>query len=476
MAGFLTPALRELRWRVQTTNPRNPAYWLTRMFGAQTATGIRVDGDTALNFSAVFASCRIYAQDVGTLPFPVYRTQGGKRVKDRSHPAWKLLNEKANPEMEAFAFRGALQGHEVLRGNGFAEIEWDQAMRPRALWPLRPDKMRLVRNGREVEIAGAPDGQLIYLYTLPSGQEKPFAPENILHLRGYSPDGLWGYSIVQLAREGIGLELAAQEYLGRFYANDARPGMAIKVPPALKLSDSALKNLKESWEGAHRGLSNAHRMAILEEGLDITQIGMNHDDAEFMASRRYNVTEWSRWTRLPPHMLADLERATFTNIEHQGIEYVKFSIRPKCVAWEQALLRSGVVKEPSFAEHNVEGLLRGDSAARGAFFQQLRAASAITSNQIAEYENLPTSDDPAADQLWYPLNSLPASAFDENGMTMKAKVEAVGVLVRAGFEPAEALAAMGLPTIAHTGLVPITVQVDADSLTNKGVTPDASNG
>lgn len=471
MSGFLTPALRELRWRVLSTNPQSPAYWLQRMFGGMsTATGRRIDGDSAMTFDAFFAACRNVGQDIGTLSLPVYkRTGADSREPDHAHPAWRLLNVQANPEMGASAFRSTIQGHALGRGNGYAEIDFDASMRPTALWPLRPDRMKVVRNGVDVRMADAPDGQLLYNYTLPNGQEKTFAPAKILHVRGFSPNGITGYSLVELAKEGIAIELAAEEYLARFFRNDARPGVALTVPQGTKLSDVAIKRLEDSWASSHEGLSNAHRTAILEEGMGVETIGMNHDDAEFLATRKFSVTQMSRRTRIPPHMLGDLDRATYSNIEHNDIEYTKYTVRPWCVSWEEELSLKGIVKEPWFAEHNIVSLERGDMKSRAEFYHSLRQDGAISAVDIRRRENYPTDDlPPGADELWFPLNMAPASAFDETGMRMVDRISAVAALVRVGYDPAGALTAMNLPAIPHTGLVPITVQLDPEQLAPSG--------
>ena len=470
--GFLDRAL-QVRATTQTGgSPSNPVWWLSRLMGGDaTSSGIRVDDATAMRFSAVYSGCRIYAQDVGTMPLPVFRRVGEKTVQDRTHPAHAVLNKAGNPEMTAAGVRGTLQGHAALRGNAFAEIEWDQAMRIRALWPLRPDRMRLSRNGKDVEVDGAPAGQLVYRYTLPSGQERAFAPTNIFHLRGFSWDGLWGWSIVRQAREGIAVALAAQEYLGRFYANDGRPGLILQHPGPL--GDVAREHLKDDWGESHVGLSNAHRVAVLEEGMKIADVPMTFDDAQFLEQRKFEITEIARWFRLPPHLLADLDRSTNNNIEHQGLEYVKFSIRPWCVGWEQELAMKGIVRDPFHAEHNMEGLMRGDAASRAAFYREMRNAGAMTPRMIAAKENLELGDDPALDQILIPLNSVMASAFDERGMTFQQRVEALSVLVKSGFEPDAAASMLGLPAVAHTGLVPVTVTIDPEKLPAKSTEAQA---
>lgn len=463
-------------WRVQTTNPQNPAWWLTNMFGGeQTASGIRIDGNVAMHHAAVFASCRNLGQDVGSLPCPVYGLEtGGARSRLRDDPVDRILNRQANDEgMPAGAVRGAIQGQAALRGNGYAEIEFDRAMRPRGLWPLRTDRMRLVRNGQDAEISGAPDGQLAYAYTLPNGQERIFAPERIYHLRGFG-DGLKGHSVLSFASEGIGLALAALEYDARFYANDARPGVVLTRPVgAPKLEDPARKRLKAEWEEGHRGLEKAHRLAILQEGMDLKEIGVHQNDAQFLETLRYLGSEVvGSFFRMPPDKLMDYSRATFTNVETSDLVYVKYTLGFWFTSWDQEsgikLLRGDSSR---FTEHNPTALLKGDSAARGTFYGQLRASGGITANQIADRENFPRSPDPIADQILIPLAMKPASAFDANGMTMLDKANAVGLLVRAGFEPDAAAAAVGLPPIAHTGLVPITVTIDPETLAKNGATP-----
>lgn len=445
-------------------NPQNPADWLLGLIGGdRTATGRRIDGNAAMHLSTVFAACRNLGQDVGTLPLPVFDVspsgEKGKRLRD--DPTDRLLNRTANDEgLPAYALRGAMQGHGGLRGNGYAEIEFDKAMRPRGLWPLRPDRMRLVRNGINADISGADHGQLAYAYTLPNGRERIFAPDRILHLRGFG-DGLEGHSVVSLAAEGIALALAAEEFGERFFANDARPGVVITRPKEVaSLKREARQRLRAEWEDAHQSLEKKHRIAILQEGMDIKEVGIPPEDAQFLQTRVHQASfEIGNWFRMPPDKLMDYSHATFTNVEHSDLVYTKYTLRYWFVAWEQEIATKLLLPD-RIAEHNAEGLLRGDQKARGEFYSTLRSAGGITPNQIADRENFPRHESPVADQILIPLNSVPASALDAHGMTMRDRVNNASVLVRAGFDPAAALAAMGLPEIAHSGLVPITVTVD----------------
>ncbi|HLY13139.1 MAG TPA: phage portal protein, partial [Candidatus Limnocylindrales bacterium] len=270
MAIFAQPLGEARGWRLQVSNPRSPAYWVQKLFGGgiETASGKRVTPDVAMTMSAVFASVRILSEDIGTLPFGVYQKTATGRQEEPNHPVEFLMARKANPEMTGIDFRQTIQGHAALRGNGYAEKQYDQGGRPIALWPLRPDQMQVGRNGQNgVSIAAAKPGELLYLYRLPNGEIKVFSRDQIFHLKGISGDGLVGYSPVAMAREAIGLGLATEEFGSRFFANDARPGVALKAPG--QLSDRTLENLEKSWADRHQGLNNAQRVAILEEGLDI---------------------------------------------------------------------------------------------------------------------------------------------------------------------------------------------------------------
>lgn len=427
----------------------------------KSSTGLSVTADDALTVSHVYAATRMIAEDVASLPFPVFRGFGDGRAPDRAHPLWRTLNREGNPEMSAISLRETLTGHAVLRGTGCAEIE---VRRDRInLWPLDPRKVRVVRNGSDtVNLTGLPKGELVHLYRAPDGTWVALEKGRVFRLPGFGPDGLTGYSILRLAMEGIAVSLAAERFAARYFANDAKPGIVLTTDQML--SDPQVAEIEAVWESGHRGLDNAHRYAILEGGLGVEQIGINVEDAQLLETRTFQIREFARYTRIPVHKLGDMEHATFTNIEHQSIEYVVDTLRPWAVRWDQRVDLDLLPTGDHHAEHNLEGRLQGDTAARATFHQALKAASATTSNNIARKENLPLSDHPAADAVWYPLAMVPDYALDDHGMTMRDRVNNIGVLVRAGFEPASTLAAMGLPDIAHTGLVPITVTIDPDKL------------
>lgn len=367
----------------------------------RSATGRHIDADTALRVAAVYACVRILAETLASLPLRVYERldNGGKRPAPE-HPLYRLLHDRPNDEMTSFELRETLVAHVALRGNAYAEILRDPyTSDPIALWPLRPDRMEISRVGAE----------LVYQYRLADGTSKWFSQEQILHLRGLGSNGIVGYSPIEMAREAIGLGLAAEEFGARFFSNGARPGTVLQHPGAL--SDEAHKRLRESWESRHMGLSNAQRVAILEEGMTIATIGVAPDDAQFLETRKFQVTEIARLFRIPPHLIGDLDRATFSNIEHQGLEFVMHTVRPWAERIEQRMetsLLSINDRARYFIEHVVDGLLRGDIQSRYAAYATGRQWGWLSVNDIRGLENLNPVEN--GDIYLQPMNMVEAEA------------------------------------------------------------------
>lgn len=391
--------LAELFTKRSTTVLSDAPDWVLELLGTTTTanTGASITPSTALYNVAVFACVRILAETISSLPLLLYeRMSGGGKRRAENHRLYSLLHDAPNPEMTRSEMWEALIGHLALRGNAYCEIEYDGGGRPRALWPLNPDHMTVLRV----------DGSLIYEYQV-NGMPTRLPAQYIMHLRGLGSDGVMGYSPIALAREAIAIGLAAEEYGARFYANDSRPGGILTHPG--KLSPAAANNLKTSWEAAHKGLSNAQRVAVLEEGVTWQQIGIAPEEAQFLETRKFQVTEIARMFRIPPHMLADLERATFSNIEHQSIEFVVHTIRPWLVRIEQRINQSLLTETERrryFAEHLVDGLLRGDIQSRYQAYATARQNGWMSANDIRELENLnPISN---GDIYLVPLNMIPA--------------------------------------------------------------------
>lgn len=375
---------------------------LAAIFGLQSNTyaGTAVTEENALTFSAVYACVRVLSESVAMLPLLTYRrlANGGKE-KATDTPIYNLLRRTPNPEMTSFEFRETLIAHVATWGNGYAEIEWSNSGQPLALWPLNPAKMQITRR----------NGQLVYLYTLPSGEERPLASWRIHHVRGLSSNGIVGYSPIRLAMQSIGVGLALEEYGARFFGNGARPGGVLKHPGVL--SDGAYKRLKESWSAENEGLSNAHRLKILEEGLDYEAIGIPPEEAQFLESKKFQVNEIARWFRIPPHMLADLERATFSNIEEQGLEFVIYTLGPWLTRHEQAIERDLLTeaeRQTLFVEYLVNGLLRGNITSRFQAYQLALQGGWMNPNEVRTLENMNPYE--GGDTYLMPLNMAPAGS------------------------------------------------------------------
>jgi HK97 family phage portal protein len=301
-----------------------------------------------------------------------------------------------NPEMTAFEWRQLTIAHVLLRGNAYSEKDLDNFGVTRALWPLNPGKM---------EGYDRRNGELHWLYRLPDNSLRAIPNSRIHHVKGLG-DGTMGISpIMQAARQAVGLSLAAEEYGARFYSNGARPGLILKHPG--KLSTAAAERLRASFASEHQGLSNAHRTKILEEGMDVTTIGIPNNEAQFLETRKFQVTEIARIYRVPPHMLADLDRATFSNIEQQSINFVIYTLMPWLVRHEQAIYRDLLnesERKTIFAKYIVEGMLRGDALSRYQSYQLAINNTILTPNEIRELEDRNPVE--GGDKLFTPMNMM----------------------------------------------------------------------
>jgi len=374
--------------------------------GRNTAMGVAITEKTALESVAVFACVRILSETLASIPLPLYRrlTARSKR-RAYEHPLYSLLHDAPNPEMTSFNFREALMAHLVLWGNAYAEIDWNMDKgRPRAFWPLLPNKMQVKRE----------NGGIYYHYRLPDGQEVVLPAIKVFHVPGLGFDGRIGYSPIHMAREAIGLSLATEEFGARFFGNGAKPGGVLEHPG--KLGTNAQENLRKSWNEMHQGLSNQHRIAILEEGMKYHQVGIPPEDAQFLETRKFQRSEIASFFHIPPHMIGDLEHATFSNIEHQGIEFVVYTMRPWFVRWEQVISKKLLHQDERkdyFAEFLVEGLLRGDVESRYKAYSIGRQWGWLSANDIRELENMDPLPENQGNIYYVPMNMLPAGTMPE---------------------------------------------------------------
>jgi len=382
-------------------HPRAPTKWLMELFGgSSTASGTTVNVETSLQLSAVYACVKVLAESVAAMPlFMVRRT--GKRSKEKAtdHPAYRLVHEQPNPEMTSLEFREMMMGHLTLRGNAFAQIQRDRGNRPMALWPLHPDRMSIVRD----------NGKLFYEYRKKTAGHEIFNANEMLHIKGISSDGLLGWSPIDTVREVIGASLSAQEYGARFYANDATPGTTIEHPAAL--GDKAYERLQKWLKEQHGGIANAKKPAILEEGMKLVPISLKPEEAQFLETRKFGVNEIARIFRVPPHLIQDLERATFSNVEQQSIDFVVHTVRPWLVRWEQALnakLLGTAERGEYFFKFNEAALLRGDIKSRYEAYAIARTWGWMSANDVRELEDWNPLDGKGGDVYLSPLNMIPA--------------------------------------------------------------------
>lgn len=324
------------------------------LFGGTTS-GKAVNERTAMQTSAVYACVRILAESVAGLPLHVYeRTANGSKSTKPSHPLYRLLHDEPNREMTSFVFRETLMSHLLLWGNAYAQIIRDGRGFPIALYPLLPDRMAVDRNE---------SGDLVYTYQSDKGQVK-LRRENILHIPGLGFDGLIGYSPIAMAKNAVGLALATEDYGATFFANGANPGGVLEHPGVIKPEQA--DRLRECWQSQFGG-ANAHKVAVLEEGLKFHQMSIPPEQAQFLETRKFQINEIARIFRVPPHMVGDLEKSSFSNIEQQSLEFVKYTLDPWVVRWEQSLQQALILpseKATIFIKFNLDGLLRGDYQSR----------------------------------------------------------------------------------------------------------------
>ena len=371
---------------------RNLTKWfnyLDALGGTESASGVAVNEDSAMTAASVVACLRVLSTTMAMLPLPVYRripTGGKDRAYD--HPLYTILHDSPNNYQTAYEFRQQMMMHLLLYGNHYSLMDHDQETGAiRGLIPF-PEPARM-----EVALYGT---EAAYQYTRRDGTKQTFTQNEVLHFRGMSSNGLMGVNLMDTGRDQIGLALALQTFAGRFFKNGASLGGVLEHPGTL--SADAQKRLREGWERAYSGVSNAHKVAILEEGLKYTRMGATPEEAQALESRKFQTLEVARIFGVPPHMIGDLERATFSNIEHQGIEFVTFCIAPWCKLIEQRIwkqLLNDIEKQSMFAEFTVAALMRGDYKSRQEGLNIMRQNGVINANEWRELESfnpIPTEE------------------------------------------------------------------------------------
>ena len=357
-----------------------------RFFTGGSTAGKNVTERSAMQMTAVYSCVRVLSEAVAGLPLHVYkyRSDGGKE-KALNHPLYFLLHDEPNPEMTSFVFRETLMTHLLLWGNAYAQIIRNGKGEVVALYPLMPNRMTVDRDENR---------RLYYKYYRGNDEairskeyEIILSPYDVLHIPGLGFDGLVGYSPIAMAKNAIGLAIATEEYGAKFFANGAAPSGVLEHSGTLKNPDK----VRESWNATFGGSHNANKVAVLEEGMKYTPISISPEQAQFLETRKFQINEIARIFRVPPHMVGDLEKSSFSNIEQQSLEFVKYTLEPWLVRWEQSMVRSLLTpseKREYFIKFNVDGLLRGDYASRMSGYATARQNGRMSANDIRELENL----------------------------------------------------------------------------------------
>ena len=350
------------------------------------SSGKAVTERSAMQMTAVYSCVRILAEAIAGLPLHLYKyTENGGKEKAIDHPLYLLLHDEPNPEMSSFVFRETLMTHLLLWGNAYAQIIRNGKGEVVALYPLMPNKMSVDRNEK---------GHLYYSYNRTEdeaptmkGSTVILRPEDVLHVPGLGFDGLVGYSPIAMAKNAIGLAIATEEYGAKWFANGAAPSGVLEHPGTIK--DPS--RVRDAWQSQFGGSSNSGKIAVLEEGMKYTPITIAPEQAQFLETRKFQINEIARIFRVPPHMVGDLEKSSFSNIEQQSLEFVKYTLDPWVVRWEQSIMRrllSPEEKRSYYVKFNLEGLLRGDYQSRMNGYAIGRQNGWMSANDIRELENL----------------------------------------------------------------------------------------
>lgn len=374
MPGFFSGLLRVRDKPTDSAVSNAPVVY----FGHSDA-GKTVVPETAIKVPVVYACVRVIAETIASLPLGVYERESAGTSKAENHMLYSVLHDEPNAEMTSFQWRESMLANLLLWGNSYSQVLRNGRGKVTALYPLLASQMRVERSDTT--------GKLVYEYTTTKGQTIKLRPEDVLHIPGLGFDGLIGYSPIALEKNAVGLAIATEEYGSKVFANGATPSGVLTHPNTVK----DIKRVRDSWNAAYGGSSNAGKVAILEEGMTFSRISMPNNEAQFLETRQYQTEEICRIFRVPPHMIGDLSHATFSNIEHQSIDFAVHTIRPWCVRIEQAMNRvlfSDREKSRYFVQFNLDGLMRGDYKSRMEGYSIGRQNGWLSANDIRALENM----------------------------------------------------------------------------------------
>lgn len=373
--------------------------------------GVVITHEMAMQISAVNNCVRLLCEGLGTLPLRVLRRVPRGREKAMDHPLYRVLHDRANDEMPSLEWRETKMGHILLWGDGFSEIQRARNGEIIGLWPMSPNRVEVTRGrkGYMNDPAATPQDKYgkWYYYKFPSGEIKEFKNDQVLHIPGLSFDGFRGQSVLGFARNCLGLAHSMETFGAGYFNRGMMIGGVVETPD--ELGEEGQKNLHNSIISFHEGLSKAHRILILEQNAKFHEIGGKPEDAQLLASRKFEVEEIGRFFNIPLHKIKSLDKASFSNIEQQAIEYVVDALRPWLVKWEQWFNFKLLNNDPRYyVEFSIDALLRGDMKTRMDAYQVARYGGWMNGNEIRELENM--NSDPRLDEYWMPANMMPAGA------------------------------------------------------------------
>ena len=365
--------------------PQDSYYFSSPFLFGRSISGKNVNEMTALQISAVFSCCKILAESVACLPLHVYQYDEGKKTLAIKHPLYYLLHDAPTSEMTAYNFKETIMLNLLTNGNSYSYIHFDRRGIIDGLYPLKSSRMTVKRDD---------NNKLIYTYQPTTGEneyiktssEITFQQYEILHIPALGFDGLVGYSPIAMVRNAIGVAMACEEYGAKFFENGARPSGILKVPHVLKDP----QKLAESWQAAYGG-ENSGKTAVLEEGVEYQQLSINQNDAQFLETRKFQIAEIARIFRVPLHMINELDRATFSNITQQSLEFVMYSLMPWLIRLEQSFNKALFLRSERgkyFVKFSVEGLLRGDYETRIRGYSTALQSGILSVNEIRDLEDM----------------------------------------------------------------------------------------
>lgn len=404
---LLSRALSRLGYERRSTPDEFDDAWYNVQV-QNSSSGVVVDHAQAMRTSAVYACVRVLSTTVAQLPFMLYRRTETGRDRADDHPLYAIVHDQPNPETTAYTFWETLMGALVLRGNAYAYKERDRLKRVLNLWQFNdPDRMTVTRD-RVTD-------QLVYTYQPPVGAPEVYRPDEILHLRGLSADGAIGYSMLEVAREAIGLASAAEGMGSRLFAGDATPTGTLEHPG--KLGPDGAKNLKDAWNKAHLG---KRQIAVLEEGMKYTRISITPEESQFLETRVFQISDIARIFGVPPHLIGELSKATYSNIREQSAEFVKYGLMPWLIRIAQECNKSLLTPDERreyYFEHLTDALMRAAQKERYEGYALARYWGWMNANEIRRSENEPPLPGKEGTMYLVPNNTMPASAVSQEKPT-----------------------------------------------------------